>query len=222
MNKTKVISLRQDYLVLNKPIGFLSQKPQNREEDSIFEIDKLSGKNAHVLTRLDRPVSGLVLVSLNKRFNNHFQKEQTAGKVIKTYIAVVEGKNLELPSSIENYLFHNKKSFKSYISDEPNKEFKKVKLDIAVVSELENYTILKLKINKGKFHQIRAQLAHLSCPVKGDVKYKARRKNKDRSIHLHCYEIEFQDLQGNLKRIKAELPKNDNLWQVVDNHIQTE
>lgn len=215
MIETRIISYTKTYIALNKPNGHLSQKSDDESDRSIFDIRKLHHGDSHVLTRLDRPVSGLVLVSLKKKFNQHFQKIQEQQKVTKSYIAIVEGAYKNDSEELKHFLHHNKKKFKSYISDEESDAFKPVVLAVGILKKLDNYTVLNLELKQGKFHQIRAQLAHVGHPIKGDVKYGARRGNKDRSIHLHAHKISFQDQLGEKIKIKANLPENDNLWKTV-------
>jgi len=217
--ETRIISYSKDFIALNKPNGHLSQKPEDDSDQSIYEIRKLHHVESHVLTRLDRPVSGLVLVSLKKKFNQHFQKIQEQGKVTKSYLAIVEGAYEGEATDLKHFLHHNKKKFKSYIADEQSGTFKPVKLSLSVLQKLDNYTVLRIQLQQGKFHQIRAQLAHIGYPIKGDVKYGARRGNKDRSIHLHAHKIKFIDQLGEIKSIKADIPENDNLWKAVSKFI---
>ena len=218
---TRILSYSKDYIALNKPNGYLSQKPESDDDPSIFEIRKLHHTEAHVLTRLDRPVSGLVLVSLKRKFNQHFQKQQDSGYVVKSYIAIVEGKYDASLSKLNHFLHHNKKTFKSYIADESSKAFSAVEINVSVIQELDNYTVLNVELERGKFHQIRAQLAHVGFPIKGDVKYGARRKNKDRSIHLHAHKIRFKDLKDETIKITAQMPEEDNLWKTVSKFMTT-
>ena len=219
-NKPHILNRELDFLALYKPSGYLSQKTEkDSNELSIFSLSELWRKQAHVLTRVDRPVSGLVLVSLKKNFNLFFQKIQSENKVRKTYLAIIEGKPKSDKGTLRHYLFHNKKSYKSYISETSAPNFQEVNLEYELIKSLDNYSVIALKLNRGKFHQIRAQLAFEGMPIKGDVKYGARRKNKDRSIHLHSYQIDFTDKEDNKKSIIAPLPKDDTLWKLVAEHI---
>ena len=71
----------------------------------------------------------------------------------------------------------------------------------------DHYHLLRIELISGRHHQIRAQLAAIGCPIKGDVKYGARRSNKDRSIHLHAWKMEFQHpISGDTINIEAPLP----------------
>ena len=95
-------------------------------------------------------------------------------------------------------------------------------IDQLVTDKNDPFQLSKLstEILNGRFHQIRSQLAQFGFPVKGDVKYGARRGNKDRSINLHSYKIEFADRSNQRLSFKAKFPKDDNLWNIVSEAIE--
>ena len=71
----------------------------------------------------------------------------------------------------------------------------------------------------GRHHQIRAQLAKIGSPIKGDVKYGARRGNKDRSIHLHAWKLSFQHpVTSEAITLVADLP-NEVIWQYFSDKV---
>ena len=77
---------------------------------------------------------------------------------------------------------------------------------------LKNYFLLEVQLETGRHHQIRCQLSHIKCFIKGDLKYGAKRSNRDKSICLHSYKIEFKHPVSNKELlIIAEPPKN-NIW----------
>ena len=91
-----------------------------------------------------------------------------------------------------NYLRKNGKTNKTQVFDEPIKGGKKAILNYKLISKSDNYSLLEIDLETGRHHQIRAQLAKIGSPIKGDVKYGARRSNKDRSIHLHAWKLGFK------------------------------
>jgi 23S rRNA pseudouridine1911/1915/1917 synthase len=104
-----------------------------------------------------------------------------------------------------------KKNNKSYIAK--SKKFgKKAILNFEFSGKSINYYYYKITIKTGRFHQIRAQLSNQSCYIKGDIKYGAKRSNKDRSICLHAFSISFH--HPFIKKqvdIKADFPDNS-IW----------
>ena len=139
--------------------------------------------------RLDRPTSGVVLYARTSkalsRMNEQFREKQ----VHKTYWAVVEKKPPTESGTLENYLQKNQKQNKSYVTK--SKEGKHAILDYKLLRKLDNFFHLEIKPKTGRHHQIRVQLATIGCIIKGDLKYGAKRSNKDASIHLLAQKLEF-------------------------------
>ena len=139
--------------------------------------------------RLDRPTSGIVLYARTSkalsRMNEQFREKQ----VQKTYWAVVDNAPPNNSGTLDNYLQKNQKQNKSYVTK--NKVGKHVVLDYKLLKKLDNFYHLEIKPKTGRHHQIRIQLAHIGCIIKGDLKYGAKRSNKDASIHLLAQKLEF-------------------------------
>ncbi|MFN2262174.1 MAG: pseudouridine synthase, partial [Psychroflexus sp.] len=85
-----------------------------------------------------------------------------------------------------HYLKRNPKQNKSYAHIKPVEDSKKAILNYKIIKNLDNYFLLEIKLETGRHHQIRSQLAAIGCPIKGDLKYGFDRSNKDASIHLHA------------------------------------
>jgi 23S rRNA pseudouridine1911/1915/1917 synthase len=160
--------------------------------------------------RLDRPTSGVVLYSRTSkalsRMNEQFREKQ----VQKTYWAVVENCPPTKEGTLENYLQKNQKQNKSYVTK--NKEGKHAILDYKLLRKLDNFFHLEIKPKTGRHHQIRVQLATIGCIIKGDLKYGAKRSNKDASIHLLAQKLEFvHPVTKEDIRIIAPAPK-ESVW----------
>ena len=139
--------------------------------------------------RLDRPTSGVVLYARTSkalsRMNEQFREKQ----VQKTYWAVVDNNPPNTSGTLENYLQKNQKQNKSYITK--NEAGKHAVLDYKLLKKLDNFFHLEIRPKTGRHHQIRVQLAHIGSIIKGDLKYGAKRSNKDASIHLLAQKLEF-------------------------------
>ena len=160
--------------------------------------------------RLDRPTSGVVLYARTSkalsRMNEQFREKQ----VQKTYWAVVEKTPPTEIGTLENYLQKNKKQNKSYVTK--SKEGKHAILDYKLLRKLDNFFHLEIKPKTGRHHQIRVQLATIGCIIKGDLKYGAKRSNKDASIHLLAQKLEFvHPVTKEDITIVAPAPK-ENVW----------
>ena len=161
--------------------------------------------------RLDRPTSGIVLYARTSkaltRMNEQFREKQ----VQKTYWAVVDNAPPNNSGTLDNYLQKNQKQNKSYVTK--NKVGKHVVLDYKLLKKLDNFYHLEIKPKTGRHHQIRVQLAHIGCIIKGDLKYGSKRSNKDASIHLLAQKLEFiHPVKKETVTILASAPK-DSVWE---------
>ena len=167
-----------------------------------------------VTHRLDRPTSGVVLFArtskaltrLNEMFKSHEQ-------IRKTYWAIVQGAPKQPEARLENWLTRNEQLNKSFVAKPNAKEAKQAILTYKTLVRGENYTLLEINLETGRHHQIRCQLASIGCPVKGDLKYGAKRSNPDGGISLHARKIEFiHPVSKEQICITTPVP-NDSLWQ---------
>lgn len=166
-----------------------------------------------VVHRLDRPVSGLVVFAKTgkalSRLNDMFRN----GDVRKTYWAVTKDCPKEQEADLVHYLVRNEKQNKSYAYDKEVPGSKKAMLHYKVIAHSDNYNLLEVNLMTGRHHQIRCQLAKIGSPIKGDLKYGAKRSNPDGSISLHARSISFvHPVSKKHIEVIAPVPK-DNLWQ---------
>ena len=144
-----------------------------------------------VVHRLDRPTSGLVVFAKTSkaltRLNELFKNRDTQ----KTYWAVVKNKPEQPNGQLIHYLKRNEKNntSRAHIKEVPDSKL--AKLDYKIIQELTNYTVLEIDLHTGRHHQIRAQLAAIKSPIKGDLKYGFDRSNSDGGIHLHARNLKF-------------------------------
>lgn len=174
-----------------------------------------------VTHRLDRPTSGVVLFArtskalarLNEMFKSHEQ-------IKKTYWAIVQGAPKQPEARLENWLVKNESQNKSYIVKPHTKDAKQAILNYKTLVRGENYTLLEVDLETGRHHQIRCQLAAIGCPIKGDLKYGAKRSNPDGGICLHARQIAFiHPVSKEPICITAPTPE-DSLWQQLSASVQ--
>jgi 23S rRNA pseudouridine1911/1915/1917 synthase len=121
--------------------------------------------------------------------------------------------------SLVHYLTRNEKQNKTYVSDVPKKDAKEARLSYKEIKRSDRYTLLEVQLETGRHHQIRAQLAHIGCIIKGDLKYGAKRPNPDGSISLHARKLEFEHpTTKELVSVEAPVP-NESLWKWFESHI---
>lgn len=139
-----------------------------------------------VVHRLDRPTSGVVVFARTSkalaRMNRMFAEKETE----KTYWAVVKSPPPAEQGTLIHWMVRNQKQNKSYAHPTQVPDAKKAVLHYDLQKALNNYYFLQIRLETGRHHQIRSQLAAIGCPIKGDLKYGADRSNKDGSIHLHA------------------------------------
>ncbi len=186
-------------IVVNKRPGEIVQGDKTGDiplSDKIKEYlkekyDKPGNVFCGVVHRIDRPTSGvLVFARTSKalaRLNDQFREKSTK----KIYWAIVEKKPPKKEGKLIDYLKKNEKQNKSYPVKEGTQGSKLAILKYTYLSSSDNYHLLEIELETGRHHQIRCQLANIGCCIKGDVKYGAKRSNKDLSIHLHSKELSF-------------------------------
>lgn len=203
-------------IVANKPAGISSQI-NRAEEKSLQELLEIYVKHKlFIISRLDQPVAGLVLFANDQKGAAGLSELVREGKIKKTYLALVENLPPKKEDEITHYVSRNAKHRKALINNTAVKGFKEAVLHYEVLHSFDNYHLVKVKTKTGRFHQIRVQMAHIGCPIKGDVKYGARRSNSDRSIHLLSYEMNFTNPFSNEEvSYQAEIPETDGLWKDV-------
>ena len=166
-----------------------------------------------VIHRIDRPVSGVILFAKTSKALTRLNKMFKDKNMQKTYWAVVEKGDIPNKGTIINYLRKTEKNNKStaYKKEVPGSKLSE--LSYTVKGKGDNYLFLEVLPKTGRHHQIRVQLSSIGTTIKGDVKYGARRSNKDLSVHLHARKIEFEHpVTKEQMLIKANPNTNDALW----------
>lgn len=168
-----------------------------------------------VVHRLDRPVAGLVVFGKTSKATSRLSKMFRDGDVHKTYWAIVQNCPGAQEQTLVNWIVRNEQKNKSFAYDQEVPNSKKAVLSYKVIGNSERYTLLEVNLLTGRHHQIRCQLAHIGCPIKGDLKYGARRSNPDGSISLLSHKVEFiHPVSHKEISVTSPLP-DDNLWQAI-------
>ena len=167
--------------------------------------------------RLDRPTSGVIIFTKTskslKRLNEMFKDNE----IKKTYWAVVKSITKKKSDKLENYLIKNQKQNKSYVAKVSNTKSKKAILFYKVIFELQKFSLLSIKLETGRHHQIRTQLSHVGFPIKGDLKYGYPRSNNDGSIHLHSRKVSFIHPVTKKNIEITAIPPENNIWDLCHN-----
>lgn len=146
-----------------------------------------------VIHRLDRPVSGVVLLAKTSKALSRMVEKVRTRDFEKHYWAVVKNAPPKQADILENWLVKNEERNKSYVfgTARPNAKLARLEYHELAVSK-GGYHLLDINLHTGRHHQIRCQLANIGCPIKGDLKYGAERSNPDGSITLHAHTVSFE------------------------------
>ena len=217
----KVIYEDNHIIIVSKESGEIVQGDKTGDEPLSETVKQYIKAKYHkpgdvflgVVHRLDRPVSGLVVFARTSKALSRMSMMFRDGEIHKTYWAITRNCPPKEEDTITTWLVRNEKQNKSYSYAHEVAGAKKAILKYKVIGKTDNYSLLEVNLLTGRHHQIRCQLATMGCPIKGDLKYGARRSNPDASISLLARHIEFvHPVSRQLISVTAPLPK-DNLWQ---------
>ena len=168
-----------------------------------------------VTHRLDRPVWGLVVFAKTSKSLSRLNDMFRNGEVHKTYWAICQNTPEQPEATLTHWLTRNEKQNKSYAYDKEVPSSKKAVLHYKVIGHSERYTLVEIELITGRHHQIRCQLAKIGCPIKGDLKYGAKRSNPDGSISLLARMVEFVHPVSKEKiHAESDVP-DDKLWREI-------
>lgn len=165
-----------------------------------------------VVHRLDRPVQGVVVFAKTSKALSRLNEMFKTSDVHKTYWAITANRPKVEEATLTHWIVRNEKQNKSYAYEVEKPNSKKAVLHYKLIGASERYNLIEVKLMTGRHHQIRCQLSKIGCPIKGDLKYGAKRSNVDGSISLLARRIEFvHPVSKQNLIIEAPLPQ-DNLW----------
>lgn len=203
MNSTKhnlqVLHEDNHLIIVNKRAGDIVQgdktgdKPLSNvvKEYIKYKYNKPGNVFLGTVHRLDRPTSGIVIFARTSKALERLNKMLRDKTIKKTYWAVVENHPKKEKNTLINWLKKNQKNNKSTAYTKEINGSKHAILHYTALKKLNYYTLLEVDLETGRHHQIRCQLSKIGCTIKGDLKYGAKRSNKNGSIHLHARKINF-------------------------------
>ncbi|MFM8917325.1 MAG: RluA family pseudouridine synthase [Bacteroidota bacterium] len=207
-------------IAVNKRPGDIVQGDKTGDEPLSEKVKRYIGDKYQkpgavflgTIHRIDRPVSGVVLFARTSKALERMNEQFREREVQKTYWAVTQNTPNPEQGKLVHYLVKKESLNKSFASIDAKPGSSRCELDYRVLAATERYTLVEVLPLTGRHHQIRVQLSTIGCPIKGDLKYGAKRSNPDGSIHLHARKLEFIHPISKLPvTITAEVPK-DNLW----------
>ena len=228
LSNIKVLYEDNHLLAINKRPGDLVQGDKTGDTP-LSEIAKAYLKKKYnkpgnvflgVIHRIDRPVSGVVVFARTGKALSRMNAKLQNKTFDKTYWAIVEKSPSQPNGSLAHYLIKNEKKNKSFAIDRPKEGYKHSELNYDLIAASDRYFLLNIDPKTGRHHQIRVQLSTMGCPIKGDIKYGAKRTNKDASISLHARKVEFEHptLKENITIVAP--PPNNVLWNSFVNKVE--
>ena len=214
-------------LVANKPNNMLVQADTTGDvalEDLAKQYIKIKYNKPgavflNAVHRIDRPVSGVVVFARTSKALTRLNEQFRSKEIKKTYWAIVKNRPKVESATLEDYIHRDAKKNKSFVCQKDAKDAKLARLSYKMIASSENYHLLEIDLHTGRHHQIRCQLSHIGCPIKGDLKYGAERSNKDGGISLHARSVEFiHPVTKESMKITAPVPE-DNLWKALSESL---
>lgn len=212
--KTEVVFEDNDIIVINKPAGMATQTAKIGQQDVVSELKnylarKDSGAAAKkepylgIIHRLDQPVEGLLIFAKSKQAAAALTKQLGQGSesgLNKQYYAIICGQPANSEGTLVDYLRKNANNMAEVV-DETDSEAKKAVLHYRCLQTVETFagklSLMDIRIETGRFHQIRAQMSHAGMSLVGDAKY-ADEKTREiagklgiRNVALCAYALEF-------------------------------
>lgn len=174
-----------------------------------------------VVHRIDRPVSGVVVFAKTSKALARMNELIRNGAIDKYYWAVTEQRPEPEAGTLRHWLVRDGRTNRTRVYDLRRPESKESLLEYSVQACSERYTLVEVRLLTGRHHQIRAQLSKIGCPIKGDLKYGARRSNPDGGIALHSRRMEFEHpVRHERISITAPAPAGDQLWRFFEEVLQ--
>lgn len=185
-------------IVCYKPAGIPTQTKKLGEQDMVSLLkNHLKGGYVAVIHRLDQPVEGLLVFAKTSFAAKELNKRLQSDGFGKHYKAVLWGIPEQNTATLEDYLVKDGRTNTSRVCSPSEKDAKKAILSYEVIAtgkdDEKDISLVKVKLDTGRHHQIRVQMANMGCPIWGDAKYNtaAVQDRRFRQIALCAYKLEF-------------------------------
>ncbi|MBP5611796.1 MAG: RluA family pseudouridine synthase [Bacteroidales bacterium] len=207
-------------IIVNKAVGEIVQYDPTGDTPLEEQVRAYIKEKYHkpgqvflgVVHRIDRPVSGAVLFARTGKALSRLNRMLQERQIEKTYWAIVKDLPPAAQGTLTHYIVRDTRNNRSHCYDTPRGEAREAVLHYRLIASSDRYHLLEIQIETGRHHQIRCQLAHIGCPIKGDLKYGYPRSNPDGGISLHARRIALtHPVSGERLSVEAD-PPDDALW----------
>lgn len=196
---------------MRKALGVPSQDDTSADPSALGLAEEEVGQTLYPIHRIDRPASGLLLFAATPRDAATLTRALREGEILRTYWAIVSGHPEPRAGRLEDLLRHDRRRNKSY----RHPSGKRAALSYQVRATGTRYTLVEVWLETGRHHQIRAQLATRGWPVRGDLKYGARRSQPGGGISLHAVALSFPHPRTGERISYTAEPPEDTLWDTL-------
>jgi 23S rRNA pseudouridine1911/1915/1917 synthase len=195
-DSAEIIFSDNHILIAYKPAGLLTQ-PDDSGEENLEKFVKSWVKKEyhkegevflHCIHRLDRPVSGIVIFARTSKALSRLNEQSRAMEIQRIYEAEVEGVLPQKMGRLDHYLIHG--DHRAIISKEGSEGAKHARLTYEVLHYMPHSTLVRVELETGRYHQIRAQFGAINHPIRNDKKYGSK-SGDGSAIYLHCAKVSF-------------------------------
>lgn len=211
-----ILAETDSFLVINKTAGLLvEQSPyyDSVEAQALQYFSKTKKKPfAGIVHRLDRPVSGALLMAKKKSTLKTLNEQFSRRSVQKIYLALVAAPPPGKSGELCHWLKKDQKNKRAEVFETPVKEVTECRLSYRLLAQNLSAYLLEIIPFSGKFHQIRAQLSAAGCPILGDEKYGSRSDYLPEAIALHAWKLSFQNPENEAQVQVVAPPPDNHFW----------
>jgi len=210
-------------LLVQKPVNIPVQGDQSGDKDLLthlkedikYRYQKPGNVYLGLVHRLDRPVGGAMVFAKTSKAASRLSDLVRRNAMERTYLAVVNGKSKQASSRLVDYLYKNRQKNEVSIVSEHHKEGKKAVLDYSVIASKDGLSLVSVKLQTGRPHQIRVQLAGIGTSIWGDQKYGAQYSKVVQQIALWANSLTLtHPVQKTAITVESPLPEAFpwNIW----------
>jgi 23S rRNA pseudouridine1911/1915/1917 synthase len=197
MKAPEIIFESTALIIINKESGIITEENPFEPLTAESQVRHYLGQGPKppyvgVVHRLDRVTSGLLIFAKKKSTLKQLNQWFVDRKIQKTYLAITATPPKQVKGILEHYLFADKAAKKALVYDHARSGTKPARLHYRTIEVNEHGALLEVKPTTGRFHQIRAQLSHIDCPILGDEKYGGSELSPN-TIALHAWKIKLPE-----------------------------
>ncbi len=202
-------------LVIDKPAGVLSQEDRTGAPDVLTLCKKYIKKEYKkpgnvwlgLVHRLDRPVSGLMVLAKTSKAASRLSEEVRNNKISKTYWALVYGMT-PMEQQLTHFLEKDRRTNLVKAYNSKKKGGKEARLSFSTIKQSKDYSVVEVNLETGRPHQIRVQLSKIGHPIFGDYKYGEQGTGPGKNLALRSMKLSFKHpTKDEILSFEAPVPK---------------